>query len=251
MVELASPRGAVRRRLVDVATRLLTEQGAAAVTTRGVAQAAGVQAPTIYRLFGDKDGLLEAVAEQVMATYVTAKSAVAASAGTGDVDAVVDLRAGWDAHIAFGLANPGLFAHLHDPTRSTASSAAAAGLDVLRTRVHRIAASGRLRVAERRAVELVHAAGTGVVLTLLELPPEARDPGLADAAWSAVAQAVLVADPVPPTGGASTAAVRLRAVLPELAALSDAERSLMAEWLDRSIDVSNVRGCSAPSHDGQ
>jgi hypothetical protein len=30
-------------------------------------------------------------------------------------------------------------------------------------------------------------------------------------------------------------AVRLRAVLPDLPALSEAERALMAEWLDRAI----------------
>ena len=59
-----------RSRIVDAAARLLREHGPAAVTTRGVAEAAGVQAPTIYRLFGDKDGLLEAVAEHVMAGYV-------------------------------------------------------------------------------------------------------------------------------------------------------------------------------------
>src|ERR1700677_3669653 len=50
-----------RENLVEVAARLLREQGAAAVTTRAVALAAGVQAPAIYRLFGDKDGLLDAV----------------------------------------------------------------------------------------------------------------------------------------------------------------------------------------------
>ncbi|MDQ2795770.1 MAG: TetR/AcrR family transcriptional regulator, partial [Actinomycetota bacterium] len=47
--------------MIDVAARLLQEEGPAAVTTRGVALAAGVQAPAVYRLFGDKDGLLEAV----------------------------------------------------------------------------------------------------------------------------------------------------------------------------------------------
>ena len=47
---------------------------AAAVTTRAVADAAGVQAPTLYRLFGDKDGLMEAVAEHVMAAFVHAKA---------------------------------------------------------------------------------------------------------------------------------------------------------------------------------
>ena len=63
-----------RENLVQVAARLLREQGAAAVTTRAVALAAGVQAPTIYRLFGDKDGLLDAVAEHVLATYVAEKT---------------------------------------------------------------------------------------------------------------------------------------------------------------------------------
>ena len=67
-----------RTRIVEVAARLLQEQGPAAGTTRGVAQGAGVQAPMIYRLFGDKDGLLDAVAEHVLAAY---SSATAVSLG--------------------------------------------------------------------------------------------------------------------------------------------------------------------------
>jgi hypothetical protein len=39
----------MRARIIDAAARLLQEQGPAAVTTHGVAQAAGVQAPAIYR----------------------------------------------------------------------------------------------------------------------------------------------------------------------------------------------------------
>ena len=73
MIEGSGSRSDTRSRIVDVAARLLQEEGSAAVTTRGVAEAAGVQAPAIYRLFGDKDGLLEAVAEYVMATYVSEK----------------------------------------------------------------------------------------------------------------------------------------------------------------------------------
>ena len=72
--------------------------------------AAGVQAPTIYRLFGDKDGLLDALAEHVFSAYVAGK----APSATTD-DPVADLRAGWDTHIGFGLANPELFALLTDP----------------------------------------------------------------------------------------------------------------------------------------
>ena len=233
-----SNRREVRERLVGVAAQLLAEQGPAAVTTRAVAQAAGVQAPTIYRLFGDKDGLLEAVAEHVMATYVRAKSAAVESASAVDLDPVADLRAGWDHHVAFGLANPALFALLHDPDRAATSPAAAAGLDVLRSRVHRVAAAGRLRVGERRAVELLHAAGTGVVLTLLAVAPRERDLDLADAMWAAASRSVLTDGAAATDGGATAITVFLRTVLPELPALTDAERALMAEWLDRAISVS-------------
>ncbi|NED93539.1 helix-turn-helix transcriptional regulator, partial [Streptomyces sp. SID11233] len=45
----------LRERIVAAATELLEESGREAVTTRAVAARAGVQAPAIYRLFGDKD----------------------------------------------------------------------------------------------------------------------------------------------------------------------------------------------------
>src|SRR5687768_5320162 len=106
-VETAGARDDVRTGIVEAAARLLQEQGARAVTTRGVAQAAGVQAPTIYRLFGDKDGLLDAVAEHVMATYVATKAVAAV-----DADPVADLRVGWRMHVDFALANPELHALL-------------------------------------------------------------------------------------------------------------------------------------------
>ena len=72
---------------------------------RAVVAAAAVQAPTIYRLFGDKRGLLDAVAERSLAAYIAEKSA-----REPHPDPVQDLRDGWDTHVAFGLAHPGLFA---------------------------------------------------------------------------------------------------------------------------------------------
>lgn len=219
-----------RERLVEVAARLLKAEGAGAVTTRAVAEAAGVQAPTIYRLFGDKDGLLDAVAEHVLAAYVADKRV------EEDADPLVALRRGWDAHVAFGLANGALFGLLTDPARAERSPAGAAGLKVLRARVHRIAAAGRLRVAERRAVELIHAAGTGAILTLLSVPPKERAPGLADAMYDAVMGAILTDAPSRAHGGATAAAVAFRTVVPKLARLSEAERALLAEWLDRATE---------------
>src|SRR5690349_17456271 len=96
-----------RAAIVEAAAHLLRDQGIRAVTTRGVAQAAGVQAPTIYRLFGDKDGLVDAVAEHVLAEYVGRKAA-----GEADPDPVADLRAGWRTHVGFALENPELYALL-------------------------------------------------------------------------------------------------------------------------------------------
>src|ERR1700685_2247838 len=119
-----------RENLVEVAARLLREQAAAAFTTRAVAEAAGVQAPTIYRLFGDKDGLLDAVAEHVLAVYV-AEKAVAADSG----DPIAVLRAAWHTHVGFGLANAALFSLIADPGRGSRSPAADAGMAVVRNRV--------------------------------------------------------------------------------------------------------------------
>ena len=217
-----------RASLVEVAAQLLRDHGPAAVTTRAVAQTAGVQPPTIYRLFGDKDGLLDAVAEHVFAQYVAEKVVV-----QDDGDPLSDLRVGWDLHIGFGLTNGALFGLLIDPSRHARSPAAAAGLDVLRSRVHRVAAAGRLRVPETRAVDLIQAAGNGALLTLLTMPPERRTLELADAMYDAVMGAILTDAPVATGGDAAVAAIAFRTVVPDLPALTEAERAVMAEWLDR------------------
>lgn len=237
MIGQASSRNSTRSTIIAVAARLLQEQGPAAVTTRGVAEGAGVQAPTIYRLFGDKDGLLDAVAEHVMATYVSAKTALVEAAPADDIDPLDDLRAGWGMQIDFGVANPTLFGLISDPGRGSRSPAAQAGKRILEARLHRIAVTGRLRVSEQRAVDLIHAAGTGTVLTILSTPPEQRDPGLPDDMYGAVLRQILTDAPERTEGGAMATAVACRAIAPRLDMLSDAERQLLAEWLDRAIEA--------------
>jgi AcrR family transcriptional regulator len=224
---------------VDVAAQLLREGGSAAVTTRAVAAAAGVQAPTIYRLFGDKDGLLEAVADHALATYVGTKPTSERTS-----DPVVDLKAGWDRHIEFGLANPALFALLAASDRAP-SAAANAGPEILRARVHRVAASGRMRVPEHRAVEMIGAAGTGVILSLIAMAPESRDLTLADAMFESVMGSILTDAPALPDGDVAAAAVALRAAAPDLTTLSASERALLVDWLDRvTASPGGERGAS-------
>ena len=220
----------VRAAIIEAAERLLRDEGARGVTTRAVSQAAGVQPPTIYRLFGDKDGLLDALAEHAMAAYVGEKSIDA------ERDPLTDLRDGWRSHLAFGLANPDLFLLLCDPKRGN-SPALKAGDEILRRRVHRLAAAGLLRVPEEHAVAMIQAAGRGAVLTLLTNDGDTGlgDAGLGDAMFDAVAAAVLVDGPAVPADDTRTVAVTFAAVVDRLPALSDAERALMTEWLGRAI----------------
>jgi AcrR family transcriptional regulator len=218
--------------IVAAATDLLRAGGARAVTTRAVAQAAGVPQPTIFRLFGDKDGLLNAVAEHVMAGYVSEKTAKAASENG---DPVADLRAAWHRHIEFSLANPDVFLLLAVPGRLRQSPALTVGIDVLKARVARVAAAGLLAVPEERAVTMISAAGTGAVLTLLGQPEDRRDSALADVLLGAVLGGILTSTPSPPASDPVAVVLTLQAALPQLPSLSDAERTLLSEWLTRAV----------------
>jgi AcrR family transcriptional regulator len=233
-----SARDRTRAQLVEVAAELLATQGPDAVTTRSVALAAGVQAPTIYRLFGDKSGLLDAVVQHGFASYLARKPPI----GT-DADPVEGLRAGWELHVGFGLANPELFRLMHTALHTPdGRAAAAAGAGVLQARVHRVAEAGRLRVTERRAVDLIRAAGTGVVFTLIDQTEGERDDTLADTAWESVCAAILTDASTAAITGPAAAAVTLHAALPGLTALTTAERALLGDWLDRIAESQRAPG---------
>ena len=233
-----SSRDRTRAQLVEVAAQLLATGGPDAVTTRSVALAAGAQAPTIYRLFGDKSGLLDAVAEHGLASYVARKHP-----HDTDADPVQGLRTGWELHVGFGLANPELFRLMHTALRTPGGrAAAAAGAGVLQARVRRVAEAGRLQVTERRAVDLIRAAGTGVVFTLINQAEDERDDTLADTAWESVCATILTDASTAAITGPAAAAVTLRTALPDLTALTAAERALLGDWLDRIAESQRMPG---------
>jgi len=220
---------AAREKIIAEGARLLAKGGREALTTRAVADAAGVQAPAIYRLFGDKDGLLEAVAEDVLARFVARKKAMAPRA-----DALDDLRLGWDLHVEFSLEHPAIFSILNaDPKPGRLTRVAEGGIDLLRSRINRVAAAGLLRVSEERAVALMRAAGTGTVMMLLGQPERERDAGLSVAAREAAIAAITTSKPAVRHGGPASAAIALRAALGETTTLSPGERLLLDELLDR------------------
>lgn len=221
--------GSTRERIVAAAAGLLAADGRDAVSTRAVSPAAGVQAPAIYRLFGDKQGLLDAVATHGFTAYLNDKTDLKASD-----DPVEDLRSGWDLHVGFGLANPALYALMYgEPRPGTSSPAAVAAAEVLAGHIGRIAEAGRLRVSEELAGHLVHAAGSGTTLTLIAMPEDRRDLALSGTAREAVIAAITTEAPAAAAPGPVSAAVALRAVLPQTSALTTQERGMLQEWLDR------------------
>ncbi len=218
-----------RARILEAATSLIATGGLAALTTRAVAAAAGVQAPTLYRLFGEKRGLLDAVAEHGLAAFIAGKAAAVPHA-----DPVKDLRDAWDAYVAFGLQNPAVFAIMNDidATRSP-SPAALAGIAILRARVERIARAGRLTMAVEQAVALIHATGVGTITTLLAVPGEKRDGQLSTVAREAVLAAVVRNLSKRQLDSLTPLAIGLRAHLGAAEMLTPGERLLLTELLDK------------------
>jgi len=51
-----------KQRILDAARTIIAKEGYDALTTRGIAQAAGVTAPTLYNLVGDKAAVISAMA---------------------------------------------------------------------------------------------------------------------------------------------------------------------------------------------
>src|SRR4051812_26909662 len=219
-----------RTRILEAAEKLLENSPDRDIATRQVCEAAGVAQPVLYRLFGDKAGLLRAVVDHGFDRYLATKRTAEPSA-----DPVEDLRSGWDTHVAFALAHPAVYRLMHSPAVGRMPSAAAEALRLLREVLDRCAAAGRLRVDPEAAAQAIMAANVGVALSLVTQPQAYDDPRLSTRVRDAVHEQVLVLD-APPRTGADVAATALQ-LSAQLAAtatrLSAAERALLGEWLGR------------------
>jgi AcrR family transcriptional regulator len=219
----------VRARVLDEALRMIADGGIAALTTRAVATAASIQAPTLYRLFGEKRGLLNAVAEHGLAAFLADKVAM-----PPHPDPVQNLANAWDSYVAFSLANPAVFAIMNEVgVPASESPAALASIAILRERVERVARAGRLRLPVDRAVSMIHAAGVGAVATLLAIPQEARDPRLSPVMRDAIIASITTGPPEQQSSDLANLAIGLRAHLDSAETLTSGERLLMTELLDR------------------
>ncbi|WP_045748414.1 TetR/AcrR family transcriptional regulator [Actinoplanes rectilineatus] len=219
-----------RRSVIEsVALELLDSGGPAALTTRAVCAGAGVQPMTIYRLYGDMEGLMTAAVRRGYDAYIRAKTD-----RERHEDPVEDLRSGWDLHVGFGLAHPHVYAQIYGryaPDQENPAADAAAA--ILRSLLERAARHGRLTRNVETAAHIIHSAGCGFTLSQMRVPAADRDPGLSTVAREA-ALAAVTTDGATAGSPVRTAAVALAAAIDEGdPRFSAGERLLLTEWLAR------------------
>jgi AcrR family transcriptional regulator len=212
------------------------------VSTREICERAGIQAPTLYRQFGDKESLLAQVVDRAFEVYLASKRD-----RVTDADPRQTLRDGWDSHAAWAQANPAFYWIMFSP-RAGHSEAAAEAMVLLRRDLEVLAAQGGLRVAPDAAAQMIMAANVGVSLMLISRPALYPDPQLSSRVRDSIHATVfapLVASPGDADesagtveSGLGTASATLIALLAQDASagatsLSTAERAMLLEWLGR------------------
>jgi AcrR family transcriptional regulator len=164
--------GSGRDALLRAGRASVEERGIDALTTREVCARAGVGAPTLYHHFGSREGLLEELLKEAQDRYLAGKDDIIA---TGD--AVVDMRNGWDHHIAFARSNTALYPLLLRPNSEPSTTSLAR----LRRGFEQLEQTGALRegITAAEATLVLSSALRGVALRLSYAPD---DPDLVRAA---------------------------------------------------------------------
>jgi AcrR family transcriptional regulator len=225
--------------LLRAAAKLLDSGGVDAVSTRAVAAAAGVQPPVIYRQFGDKDGLLDALTHHLLQEYVKAKRQILDAAA----DPIDQLRETWDLHVDFGLQHPDAYVLAYAAPRPPGDLGAAAKMEtigLLKGVIAKLGDQGKLSMSVDRATHYLFASGLGVTLTLMQSPPDERDYQMAELVRENALSAILHGSQ---KSRARSTKLPARAVALAEAlrgaddvSMSPAEQALLGEWLDRLAD---------------
>lgn len=193
LYQLAQRQGqeAMRRTLLDAASRLLLEEGPGALTMRRVAGAVGCSTTVLYTMFGSKEGLADALYREGFERLGTRLEAVPAGDPLGRLAALAD------AYRANALAERAYYGVMFQQAipgfrPSPASLAvAAASLQVLALAVRDAMAAGALAPGDPLAVgEVLWAAVHGAVS--LELAGHFPDPEVAADRFRTLASAAIL-----------------------------------------------------------
>ncbi|MFB7514506.1 TetR/AcrR family transcriptional regulator [Streptomyces sp. NPDC056144] len=170
-----------RERILEATEELLATKDALAISTRAICDLAKVGMPEIYRQFGDKQGLLTAVADIGFARFLEAKRRNPLTE-----DPVADLATAWDSHVAFALRNPYLYRLMFTPTGDAKPRAIVEAQAILLTAVERCRDAGRLRMAPGLAGQAILSANVGVCMMALSFPDLFGDAEISRAVRDAV-----------------------------------------------------------------
>jgi AcrR family transcriptional regulator len=183
-----------RRSLLDAAGAVLAERGIDGASTRAIYKRAGVKAPTLYHHFGDKRGLMDAVVTDAFERYLAEKRRLRP---TGDP--FVDLRRGWDAHVAFARANPIIYQLMFPAGADRPSAAARESHRLLREGFDQLAAQGALRerVTPELATRALSAALHGVTAAICREPVNRGNARLSATVRDAMVATLLRTDHAP------------------------------------------------------
>ena len=219
-----------RTRLLEAAADLIAAAPGEDFSLRAVCDAAGVKMPTLYHFFGNKQGLIEAGVERGFDMYLSAKSSTESSG-----DPIQDLRLGWDAHVAFGLENPGFYTLMYGKVRPGYSpEAQSKPTEILRDLTRRAEQEGRLVVGHEQAAAHVLATNIGVTLRLII--QGTNDPELSAGVREGVLAAITGTGQSEPGGERLGHAVIERAAAhPEI--LGETETQLLIQWIGRLGEV--------------
>ncbi len=223
--------------MITAAERQLVNSPDGDIATRAVCEAVGVTQPVLYRLFGDKRGLLDALADHGLQRYAALKAAQ-----TQTADPVADLKSGWAEHMQFAAENPALYQLMFVPRPWSQSFARERIYDLLVATLTRCAAAGRLETEPRVAAQLILSANVGVALNQMAQPDLFNDSTLSQRMRDAVFGSLLRnADPPQPAEPLRAAALRLHSQLSlsdadaDADALDPPESALLRHWLHRIV----------------
>lgn len=175
-----SPRTArptAREELIEVAARILAEEGPRALTVRRVAAEVGTSTMAIYTYFGKKDELARAVRVEGFARLARNLAAVPPMR-----DAVAELAAVGYAYCLTAIHNPNLYRSMFMEAHVDGDAAAAGtvAFERLQAAVERCIAAGRFRPADplalaRRFWSMTHGAVTLEIAGLISAEESIED----------------------------------------------------------------------------
>lgn len=225
-----SPNLPPRERILRAAALLLEESDGAAVSTRDVTRLAEVTAPTLYHHFKDKAGLVDAVVTDAFRRYLELKKEALT-----EQTPIGRLRAGWDMHVDFGVAQPVLYGLMYDSPQSRQEiPAARMAHEALQAGLETLQGTGLLVVPVAQAAAMLEAAATGATLYVIRSRGSANDPYVQSLRDAVIARLTGIG-PEHVTNNYVEIARHLLLALPdsEVPSLRPSELALLRDWLHR------------------